>query len=52
MSAAVVVRSMALSFFWGWWIDGCAPDRPDLFGAALCAVAVAVIMYWPRAAVG
>jgi len=43
---------VVLSLFWGWWIDGRAPDRADLVGAALCALGVAVIMYWPRAAAG
>jgi small multidrug resistance family-3 protein len=41
---------VVLSLLWGWWIDGRPPDRPDLFGAALCVVGVAVIMYWPRGA--
>lgn len=41
---------VVLSLLWGWWIDGRAPDRADLAGAALCALGVAVIMYWPRAA--
>ncbi len=40
---------VVLSLFWGWWIDGVRPDRPDLLGAALCLVGVGVIMYWPRA---
>lgn len=43
---------VVLSLLWGWWIDGRAPDRADLVGAALCAVGVAVIMYWPRGAGG
>ena len=40
---------VALSILWGWWIDGKAPDRADLVGAAICLIGVAVIMYWPRA---
>jgi len=43
---------VVLSLLWGWWIDGRAPDRADLAGAALCIAGVAVIMYWPRAAPG
>lgn len=43
---------VVLSLLWGWWIDGRAPDRADIAGAALCAIGVAVIMYWPRAAAG
>lgn len=39
---------VVLSLLWGWWIDGRAPDRADVVGAVLCAVGVAVIMYWPR----
>ena len=37
-----------LSLLWGWWIDGRAPDRFDVVGAALCLAGVAVIMYAPR----
>jgi len=37
-----------LSLLWGWWIDGRAPDRFDVVGAALCLAGVAVIMYSPR----
>lgn len=40
---------VVLSVLWGWWIDGRMPDRADLLGAGLCAIGVAVIMYWPRA---
>jgi len=40
---------VVLSVLWGWWIDGNRPDRPELVGAALCVLGVAVIMYWPRA---
>lgn len=43
---------VVLSLLWGWRVDGRAPDRADLAGAALCALGVAVIMYWPRAAGG
>lgn len=40
---------VVLSTFWGWWIDGKAPDRVDIIGAAICMIGVGVIMYWPRA---
>ena len=39
---------VALSIFWGWWIDGQRPDRFDLIGGAVCLAGVGVIMYWPR----
>lgn len=39
---------VVLSVLWGWWIAGTRPDRPEVFGATLCIVGVAIIMYWPR----
>jgi small multidrug resistance family-3 protein len=36
------------SLLWGMVVDGFRPDRYDLWGAALCLVGVAVIMYAPR----
>ncbi len=39
---------IVMSLLWGWKFDGKAPDGPDTWGAALCLVGVAVIMYWPR----
>lgn len=39
---------VVLSLMWGAWIDGHRPDGADVAGAALCALGVAVIMYWPR----
>lgn len=39
---------VVLSLFWGWAVDGIAPDRFDVVGAAICLVGVAVIMYAPR----
>jgi small multidrug resistance family-3 protein len=41
---------VVLSLLWGWWLDGHRPDAPDVAGALLCLVGVAVIMYWPRPA--
>lgn len=39
---------VVLSLLWGWSVDGNAPDRFDLIGAALCLVGVGIIMYSPR----
>ena len=39
---------IALSLAWGWAVDGTRPDMPDLAGAAIALVGMAVIMYWPR----
>ena len=39
---------VVLSILWGWWVDGVRPDRPEVVGALICLVGVAVIMYWPR----
>lgn len=39
---------IVLSVLWGWKIDGVTPDRPDIIGALIALVGVAVIMYWPR----
>ena len=41
---------VVLSILWCWWVDGVRPDRPEIVGALLCVVGVAVIMYWPRVA--
>lgn len=40
---------VVLSLLWGWGIDGRRPDLPDIAGALLCLVGVALMMYWPRA---
>jgi len=39
---------VVLSIGWGWSVDGVAPDRYDLIGAALCLFGVGIIMYSPR----
>lgn len=39
---------VVLSLLWGWWIDGHRPDVPSAFGASICLIGVAVIMYWRR----
>ena len=40
---------VAGSLLWGVVVDGFQPDRWDLWGAGICLVGVAVIMYAPRA---
>ena len=40
---------VAGSLLWGMVVDGFRPDRYDLWGAGLCLLGVAVIMYAPRA---
>jgi small multidrug resistance family-3 protein len=40
---------VAGSLLWGMVVDGFKPDRWDMWGAAICLVGVAVIMYAPRA---
>jgi small multidrug resistance family-3 protein len=37
------------SLLWGMVADGFRPDRWDLWGAGICLIGVAVIMYAPRA---
>ena len=39
---------VAGSLLWGMAVDGFKPDRWDVWGAAICLVGVAVIMYAPR----
>ena len=39
---------IVMSLLWGWKFDGSVPDGPDAWGAFLCLIGVAVIMYWPR----
>lgn len=39
---------VAGSLLWGMVVDGFRPDRYDLWGAGICLVGVAVIMYAPR----
>lgn len=39
---------IAASLAWLWLVEGRAPDRWDLVGAAICVVGAAVIVYGPR----
>lgn len=39
---------VVMSLLWGWYFDKTVPDLPDVVGALLCILGVAVIMYWPR----
>lgn len=39
---------IVLSLAWGWVVDGTAPDRFDVTGAAIALAGVSIIMYWPR----
>jgi small multidrug resistance family-3 protein len=41
---------VAASLVWLWAIEGRAPDRWDLIGAALCLGGAAVILFGPRGA--
>lgn len=40
---------VAGSLLWGITVDGFKPDRWDVWGAGICLVGVAIIMYAPRA---
>ena len=39
---------IVMSLMWDWKFDGRVPDKPDSWGAVICLIGVAVIMYWPR----
>ncbi len=39
---------VVLSIFWGWLVDGIAPDKYDLLGGWIALLGVLVIMYAPR----
>ena len=39
---------IVMSLWWDWKFDGRVPDKPDTWGALICLIGVAVIMYWPR----
>lgn len=37
-----------MSIFWGWKVDGIAPDRFDLIGMVIVLIGILFIMYTPR----
>lgn len=39
---------VVMSLLWGWIFDNKTPDRADAWGALICLLGVATIMYWPR----
>lgn len=39
---------IVMSVFWGWLVDGVAPDRFDVVGAVIAMIGVAIIYYYPR----
>jgi small multidrug resistance family-3 protein len=39
---------VVLSIFWGWLVDGIAPDKYDLLGGWIALLGVLVIMFAPR----
>lgn len=39
---------VALSLFWGWWIDKQPPDIYDMAGVLMVLLGVGVMLYWPR----
>ncbi len=43
---------IAAALVWGWLIEGHAPDRWDVGGAAICLTGMAVILFAPRTVTG
>ena len=43
---------IAAALIWGWLVEGHAPDRWDLIGAAICLTGMAVILFAPRTMAG
>ena len=39
---------IALSLFWGYYVDGITPDRYDIIGGIVSIIGVLIIMYYPR----
>jgi small multidrug resistance family-3 protein len=39
---------IVMSLLWDWKFDNRPPDKADSWGAVICLIGVAVIMYWPR----
>jgi small multidrug resistance family-3 protein len=40
---------VAMALVWLWLVEGNAPDRWDLIGAAVAVAGMAIIMFGPRA---
>ncbi len=43
---------IAAALIWGWLVEGHAPDRWDIIGAAICLIGMAVILFAPRTLTG
>lgn len=41
---------IAAALVWLWRVEGARPDRWDVFGAALCLLGAAIILFAPRSA--
>ncbi|ACO63553.1 predicted protein [Micromonas commoda] len=39
---------IALSYLWGYGLDGFKPDVGDVVGSAVCLIGVLIVMLWPR----
>ena len=39
---------IALSYGWGWLVDGVKPDLGDAIGSAVAVVGVCIALFWPR----
>ena len=39
---------IVMSVFWGWLVDGVAPDRFDMVGVVIAMIGVMIIYYYPR----
>jgi hypothetical protein len=43
---------IALSYAWGWAVDGDRPDTGDWVGASIAVAGVALAWFWPRGGSG
>jgi len=39
---------IALSYLWGYGLDGFKPDMGDVVGSAVCLIGMLIVMLWPR----
>ena len=39
---------IAMSFLFGWLLDGDRPDLGDIVGSSIALIGVLVVMFWPR----